>query len=791
MPLYVKLVGDTTIAGRYVGYGTQIVNQLEVSGQKTSYVTLSDVAILASVIGTQKHLRIEGISATSACSLYLESGHVKYGQFHHNRPNASDPATIYEGATSPSAHLFGTISLPAGGTDYSKATVKMPVSVDAPVAYDMFGSAASMPFKSGEHSPKSFFKAPRLNESVPSLDPYEATEGSGIAGTWPICNALEKKKELVAKVSPSLYSGKMRLFVQALFGAALDVFSSQKLEVYEAQGQPPKLKMNGVVLDFSDSIFTSDDGSYWLIQLGTLVTVTRIKLTACGKALSAWLIKNPSGNRKAQSEYEAYIFAGATLDKGFMFTLANIPAITPIAYGWKFNWSGSEASCISVVGKGTGHNTWWEATRQRVTLSRDSKREFRNEQAALTELQKERARWSMVSSDTSVSDAFNFPWGVVFVWVPDYSDFSHTRKSGVDPAVTGPTGTIGSVYGWYDTNDVFVTADFNHGISANDNFSSHDSFPPGQYVYDGLSCIYSTRTATTISHGFTVAGTYKGSVLYSSNYSEGSFSAIANTPSTSIGYEAAWDANNDQTVYWGGAISIGIPTNASWTSTHGGIFPTGLGTTDSATQAAIGGILNANDSNPGWTGGWDQVIETASKGIYSKNLVGGTELRNGAIALVVPFYDSEAVYVYSSNSHTKTPTSQATGSGLISTADGFSGLYIAVWGISYGGGTERCIARFPSWASASMCGTTSTTITTPAIDETVIEGACFKKDGSVPAILDTGTSMFTPGALNDRYAGGNYCFTYTSAVYNYVNGSNVAPSHADFTYNTGTFIGWF
>jgi len=820
---HIKLLGDSAVAARYVGIGRSLVQQIEtgVRPSKTTALELHDASIDARIVGTQAFITITGKGVS--CTRYLESGHAKYGQYHHNRPNASDPATVSLGSLAyddaeENDELFGGLKLaeftPPNEPQWGHAKGLIPDSVDFPSLKDETGRVFKRTlFKSGEHSPKAFFKAPRLNEDVPSEDPYEATDGSGAAGSWPICTALEMKKAMVAKVPPSLYSGKMRLFVQALYGAPLSVAGVQALDVYEAIS-PARLKMKETIFDFSTGIFTSDDGTYWLIDLGTKVTVTRIHLSECGKSLSKVLAEYPpqgasaAETRQMVAKFEAYIFADATLDESFRFTLADIPAIQPLAYGWKFNWAGTEASCISFVQAGSGNDTYYNSSKQSVSISRDSMLVFSESQNALTDLEKERLRWQVTSSDTGTVSSFNFPWGSMFVWAPVWAYMQQYRRSGLNNFEVPKPGA-GSIYGWYDIDDVFQEVHATHGTSETDNYASHDWYPPGDVVYDGLDLTYEVRADAKAKHIFTVSGIEKSVEVGSGTYAEGWFRVDGNMP--------------DGPPYHTTGDTLGGPTGDDFPGTAIEGFGLGGGTpyvysnqsgsvesklvlrptTDETTLDALRAIQDANDHygstintevwpyNIGFS--WSMLRYKHST--YDRYLEEGSKTFGGAIALVIPFYDSEAAFCFKQQQTTKTSFSTRIGSGEVGPAlatnnAGVIGLVIGYYSPDGFALWYRTITNvYKAFPDTSCCPYTYATGTPSTVTDNSV--TCFKKDGAIAGVADNYNEIFDPSVLNEVLDTGNYCFTYTSAVHCFVNGSNVPSSHADFAYNTGTFIGWF
>lgn len=781
MSLHITFSGDASVAGGYVGVGRTMIEEIKGSIRKEglSVMTFPEARIEARVVGLQEYIHIEATS--ESCALYMESGYAQMGQYMHNRPGASIPATLQLGSVSTETHLFGTLT--AG-----EARAVVPNSV-----------STSAKFKSGELSPKSFFAAPRLNETVPSSDPLEATEGSGQAGEFPIDTALERKKAVVAKVCPSIYSGKMRLFVQSLFGAPLTVFGKQAISAYEFQ--PNMLKKNGIILGYSTGIFTSDDGTYWLVDLGTVVTVWKIQLTTCGSALSQWLVKNPQANRHTQSEFEAFIFAEATIDTSFSFTLQNVPVVTPFAYGWKFNWGGSEATCISIGGGGTPGNLWNSATKHVVTISRNSSRVFTaDEQAALSPVQMERMRWN-TSTSSSAEERFVFPWGSIMMWIPLYLYGRISRASPIYPQAGVGNGTPVAIYGWYNDQDAFQSVTMSVGQSSafGATVTGDSEVPPHSVVYDGLNSSRMTTSAgATNSNTISIAGGTYVSVFSQSTYTKNSLRANEQAVDFTPLFVPLYVPNDAVAL-----LAEGAGYKVSYT------YPTTLYATTSAYLAnfvsnpypdisALDAVAALNASQRGFLPG-DYITTSylsAAGGVVDDAGVhpimegyseAGTISKDGDLAIVIPFYDSESAYIFRSQTNSQLSTSSSHTVYTPTDGHGFSGAcsFTTNWGAT------AYHSQWKRWMSMTDFGVVSTEAMPPTVNvDHQEEMWCYLKNRKVKATTNSLAELFDPSYAN-QLLDNEYFMTFTSASLNYVTGYNIDPAEAFMPSDSGTFIGWF
>lgn len=164
------------------------------------------------------------------------------------------------------------------------------------------------------------------------------------------------KKIVVGWFPPSLFSGKMRLFMQAQYGAR-ETMAGFHFTV-DVLGESVLLYYGSVQLGLwahnSPGIFTAPDGTFWLVVIrivsGTTYAAIAYRLTqdTSGNIL---LKKYIAGDYNAaeKDELEAYIFAHSRIDTESPRHIGVWDATvsgSALAYGWKWNSSGSEASVV-------------------------------------------------------------------------------------------------------------------------------------------------------------------------------------------------------------------------------------------------------------------------------------------------------------------------------------------------------------------------------------------------------------------------------------------------------------
>lgn len=153
-------------------------------------------------------------------------------------------------------------------------------------------------------------------------------------------NAIYAKKLSQAAVPSSVYTGKMRLMVQAIYGSKRsDYAHSPNSNGFD------NLVLAGVSLGITTptaGLYTAPDGTYWLINIGSSVSYRRLVISGnhepidLGEPLSeayalGRLIPQPGGSEVTMS--------GSSLTSA-------LAGMSPVAYGWKYNMAGNEAHIV-------------------------------------------------------------------------------------------------------------------------------------------------------------------------------------------------------------------------------------------------------------------------------------------------------------------------------------------------------------------------------------------------------------------------------------------------------------
>ena len=214
---------------------------------------------------------------------------------------------------------------------------------------------------------------PALYEGMDSLAvgyPKKTTVAADDASRAAYANATIAKKMIMSMFPASLYSGKMRSFMQALYGAKEEISGYLGLKAVGASFVLTYTRTEieltlGLWPHNSPGIFTAvdlnGDTSFWLLCVTTTqFTAYPIKQDEAGKELLKTYNSSAITDR---TKLEAYIFAHSfiALTDGKTYPISGIPSGGALAYGWKFNSTGSKASIVLHEQVGSYGSIKWRA----------------------------------------------------------------------------------------------------------------------------------------------------------------------------------------------------------------------------------------------------------------------------------------------------------------------------------------------------------------------------------------------------------------------------------------------
>lgn len=478
---------------------------------------------------------------------------------------------------------------------------------------------------------------------------------------------LVSKKACSVYCPPSMFTGKARLYAQALYGR--DV-KDWKWELYIPDGLSPRLvHENGATLSVNSGIYTDDRYTHWLITIypdGIRVTkLVRDKRVA--PLVAKW--KDPAFSAD-HKKIEAYILAYSVPSTAMTFVLdVSVPETQMLGYGWKFNWSGNKADIIKHV-EGTPEH---QSTHYRFTFSRDSSAPV---PADLSLPAQEATRWR---AELSVVSGPHYWHNSQFEQVIAYPDWlsSYMWVFGTKYGVT--KGASVPVYCFYNASDTLEIFTYSASGGASRIMASRTSYPTTW----GLTCDWTTDPwidlSATSHDTFATFFTDGGGSEWRKRTNDPSvagFTCSAGTtdmPTTYYNYQKRTTGGkiiNNMGVTWGGA---------NWEEFHGTPQLVDLRTFNygSSTITLSDGVIATSGASS-----YVENLVTWGPGLYQSafncyhQLVGlaydeGIHSEEVQTLLAIPFADAEAAYL--SGEHITTRTSSGW------TGDGAGGMD-NIWG---------------------------------------------------------------------------------------------------------------
>lgn len=252
--------------------------------------------------------------------------------------------------------------------------------LDIPTTNKYLGKIATDELHLGEQQNK-----PALSEAMDSLAigyPRGATPAADTVSKEAYSAATIIKKFTAKAFPASLFTGKLRLFIQAQYGAKETVVDTGFRVDLSGSSTVLKYAYSGVEITFglwahqSPGLFTAPDKTFWLLTIsggpGYGVTAYPVKQTGGGKVLMQ-RYKADQYDPEDREKLEAYIFAHSYIDTTnatFVGSFDGVAGFT-LAYGWKWNTSGDEARIVvhNEIGPGTTLSMSWYATTLTLGIS--------------------------------------------------------------------------------------------------------------------------------------------------------------------------------------------------------------------------------------------------------------------------------------------------------------------------------------------------------------------------------------------------------------------------------------
>lgn len=281
-------------------------------------------------------------------------------------------------------------------------------------------------------------------------------------------------------VPSSLYSGKMRLFVQSLYGSLRkDYYIYLGISGLPDTSQY-KLILEGYVCEWglpTVGLFTTSSYSYYLMEVSvTSITFKKLRLSTEARKWATILNTHPNkGNREFSSRVEAYILSTAHIDQNFTPVVRSTGVTcpgTPMGYGFKFNWKGNKAKIVlhDLEAHSPGNN--YSRTVE-LTITDDLN----------------------VTGSVSAAKVWANGTNLQF-WTPNHSERFLVSFGDVNGHMTNTSAC--PMYGYYDYNDTWIEFNFSLSVSntnvsqaipglTQSNFTGYGDSPPSGVDGDYLS----------------------------------------------------------------------------------------------------------------------------------------------------------------------------------------------------------------------------------------------------------------------------------------------------------------
>lgn len=387
---------------------------------------------------------------------YMETGELKWLP-------GFEPPRRYESGTwhlhnVSLAGLDGKPSKWLGRVDTSgKQTKRQPTPADTGVLRDQIDSLA--------------IGYPRQLNQAGSID---ATSDTLLRDSYG--SATSMKKLVTEWFPPEIFTGKLRKFIQAQYGAKettghwpyqIEILGEAALLQYQPE--------EGRRIQFyfwahaTTGLYTTPDYRYYLLELTTSeragymrITGMPILLSKFGKAVRKKILSGKIADSVEVEKAEAYMFADATIDTDNSFTAGEFFVsgyVDSIAWGWKFDSNGEHINLVStwMVGEVLNNSLDGRAAEHHVTVKRSDIFDGN-----------ESGKWA-VSVESFGPYNWLDGWGYFNIMVPD-SETSNTLVSYSHKITWGTVPDYAyenvPIYGFYDKDDKWKTVKLTSVLSS-------------------------------------------------------------------------------------------------------------------------------------------------------------------------------------------------------------------------------------------------------------------------------------------------------------------------------------
>lgn len=330
---------------QYLPFARSRIKALRATGLKYAsqrFIMPSGERVRVQITGEHEYIEISG----SGGDLTMDSGVVEVFAIAALNPQRFDAGALYElGAALPYNSGFVAVE---GETYRAKPLGTPPTS-----AGQLAGTIAR---GNGYFQGKIY--------PTQSFLPGQITNPSDITATIPDpADALLHEKKVMAVICPaSIFTGRCRMYVQAMYGRALRTRGAESLALQLESSVPPSLRVPAyrvteefapyVVLDTSCGVLLEGTTlrHYLVKPVGGQFKFYHLKGTATAEAMRKYLNpeEDPEMSNTDREHLEAYILAHSLPDTRYAMTGTGEYSFGnySMGYGWHWNWEGNRADIV-------------------------------------------------------------------------------------------------------------------------------------------------------------------------------------------------------------------------------------------------------------------------------------------------------------------------------------------------------------------------------------------------------------------------------------------------------------
>lgn len=349
---------------QYLPFARSRIKVLQATGLRyaSQRFVLPDATIAVRIEPGQEYIHITG----GGCILEMDSGMMNLSSIAPLNPDRYLPGVLIE-VGSAVAYNAPFIDTSKGYRAHRGETGQLSGAVTKTKAF------AGKIFD----APKSF--KPRQIDADPPTVPQTKVPD-------PADDNLYAKKLTAVLCPPSIFTGKCRLYVQAMYGLPLTPDYPPLTVVSFTSAAPalvlpayvwPRESHPDILLDTSCGVYLDQmTGQHWLFNpTGNELRIYPLRANKCAEPLRPLLKSDSALNLTDRDRLEAYILSVSRPDVKHAHAAKNTMAGAgnySMGYGWHWNWDGTKADLVrnDTFDQGDGYNYAMRSTHYRMTMSK-------------------------------------------------------------------------------------------------------------------------------------------------------------------------------------------------------------------------------------------------------------------------------------------------------------------------------------------------------------------------------------------------------------------------------------